>query len=175
MSRIGCFSASRLRSRRGLASALIIMLLVLLVFFGVLSLVTTAADLRLSQKRADWSKGYYQADAAAVRLVAELDQYCLGLDETSLQAGSLASLLDIWLDGAANVQEYQVISGATTAPLSITALVAEQAGQGQGIELRLRILTGPAAPNTERIVIESWIQWQPAFDYEGTEGGIWKG
>ena len=45
----------RLHSKRGLASALIIMLLVLLVFFAVLSLVTTAADLRLSQKRASWN------------------------------------------------------------------------------------------------------------------------
>jgi hypothetical protein len=175
MNKISCFSASRLRSRRGLASALIIMLLVLLVFFGVLSLVTTAADLRLSQKRAEWNKGYYQADAAAVRLVAELDQYCRGLDEASLQAGRLAGLLDIWLDGKASVQTYQVVSGDAAAPLSITALVADQAGQGQGIELRLRILTGPVAPNTERIEIESWIQWQPAFDYGGTEGGIWKG
>ena len=40
-------SAARFRSKRGMASALIIMLLVLLIFFGVLSLVASAADLRL--------------------------------------------------------------------------------------------------------------------------------
>ena len=40
--------SGRWRSRRGVASALIILLLVLLIFFGVLSLVTTAADLRLA-------------------------------------------------------------------------------------------------------------------------------
>ena len=49
-------SAARFRSKRGMASALIIMLLVLLIFRSSF-LVASAADLRLP-KRAEWNQAY---------------------------------------------------------------------------------------------------------------------
>lgn len=166
----------RLRSKRGLASALIIMLLVLLVFFGILSLVTTAADLRLSQKRASWNSEYYQADANAVRVFASLEQYCAGLDAASLQPEQLKALLGSWLDGAGLVQTWQIVSDDETGTaLTLNALIARDAEKGQGIAMRLRILTGKLPVGMDRFVIEGWSQWQPEFDYSGTEGGIWKG
>lgn len=167
---------NRFRSRRGMASAMIIMLLVLLIFFGVLSLVTTAADLRLAQKRADWNKEYYQADNVAVQMVAEMDAYCRSLEPADLQTGTLDGLLDTWLSAAANVNDYQLTRGETAdAPWVLTARIAENADKGQGIDLQLRLL--PAAPgqNSIRIEIAKWVQWQPSFDYSSSEGGVWKG
>lgn len=167
---------NRFRSRRGMASAMIIMLLVLLIFFGVLSLVTTAADLRLAQKRADWNKEYYQADNAALQMVAEMDAYCRSLEPAKLQAGTLDGLLENWLAAAANVSDYQLTRGETAdAPLVLTARIAENADKGQGIDLQLRLLPVLAGQNSIRIEIEKWVQWQPSFDYSGSEGGVWKG
>ena len=45
---------------------------------------------------------------------------------------------------------------------------------GQGIVMKLHILTGPQ-PADSRIRIDGWQQWQPAFDYSGSAGGVWKG
>lgn len=176
MSRIFGNLPGRLRSRRGVASALIIMLLVLLIFFGVLALVTTAADLRLSRKRADWNQQYYLADARAVKLVAELDQYCRTLEEPDLEPEALAGLLENKLTGAANVQSYQVDFDGSLLRLSV--LVAEHDDQGQGIQLTLLVKTGAASPETGRLAVEGWTQWQPPFQYDitdDTNGGIWKG
>ena len=167
---------SRFRSRRGLASALIIMLLVLLIFFGVLSLVTTAADFRLAQKRADWNAGYYSADSEAVQLLAALDTCCLTQEGDSLQQDQLTELLGAVLDNDSNVQSWEINPATAGQPaLILTALVARDADSGQGISLRLRILTGPLQPGGQHMTIEAWRQWQPEFDYSGTEGGIWKG
>lgn len=167
---------ARFRSRRGLASALIIMLLVLLVFFGVLSLVTTAADYRLSQKRADWNAGYYQADSDAVQVLAAIDAYCKGLEGDRLSEGPLAESLGSWLGNAPNVQEVQIEVVSTGTPaLLLDVLVARDSESGQGIRVRLRIRTGQVQPGEQRITVEKWSQWQPEFDYSGTEGGIWKG
>ena len=167
---------TRFRSRRGMASAMIIMLLVLLIFFGVLSLVTTAADLRLAQKRADWNKEYYQADNAATQMVAELDTYCRSLEPVSLQSGTLDGLLDTWLAKAANVSDFELTRGETAdAPLVLTARIAENPDLGQGIDLQLRLLPVMAGQNFVQIEITEWVQWQPSIDYSGSEGGVWKG
>lgn len=167
---------TRFRSRRGMASAMIIMLLVLLIFFGVLSLVTTAADLRLAQKRADWNKEYYLADNAATQMVAELDAYCRSLEPASLQSGTLDGLLNLWLETAANVSDFQLTRGETAdAPLVLTARIVESADHGQGIDLKLRLLPAPTGQDLIQIEIAEWVQWQPSFDYNGSEGGVWKG
>lgn len=167
---------NRFRSRRGMASAMIIMLLVLLIFFGVLSLVTTAADLRLAQKRADWNKEYYQADNVATQMVAELDTYCRSLEPASLQTGTLDGLLDTWLASAANVSDYQLTRGESAdAPLVLTARITKDNDKGQGINLQLHLLPVPAGQNVVQIEITEWVQWQPSFDYSGSEGGVWKG
>ncbi len=155
------------RSRKGMASALIIMLLVLLIFFGVLSLVTTAADLRLSQKRADWNQQYYLADALAVSLLAEIE---------SLEVGDLQQTLENLLAENANVRDHRVVAGTSAdAPLTVAARIAAQADQGQGIEFQLRISIGSPGQKAIQVEVLTWTQWQPEFDYEGSNGGIWKG
>lgn len=167
--------SSRLRSRRGLASALIIMLLVLLVFFGVLSLVTSAADYRLAQKRAAWNKDFYQADSEAVRIMAALDDYCGALDSDSLQPEKLKESLDGWLSGQAGLLSSQTVLTEDGSYLLLDALVGQRADSGQGIAMRLRVATGTLPAGSGRISVEGWSQWQPEFDYSGSEGGIWKG
>jgi hypothetical protein len=166
----------QIRSRRGLASALIIMLLVLLIFFGVLSLVTTAADYRLARKRADWNDAYYKADAAAVSVLARLDRQIASLEPDSLQADQLTELLGNLLNGESSVQTWQIrpLMDSAVQALTLDALIVGDTSGGQGISLRLSIRTGQLQPGQQRFSIESWRQWQPEFDYNNSEGGIWK-
>lgn len=161
---------TKFRSRRGMASALIIMLLVLLVFFGVLSLVTSAADLRLSRKRAEWNLAFYQADAAAVELLAALHRQTGQLDSDNSK-----EQLERWLAGQSDLHDWLVEpSGENDGIYYLSGLVASNVNQGQGIEIRLTIRTGPSVAG-DRIIIEKWSQWQPPFEYGGAGGGIWQG
>jgi hypothetical protein len=165
---------SGIRSRRGMASALIILLLVLLIFFGVLSLVTAAADLRLARKRAEWNRQYYLTDSLAVQVVADLEQYCLTLKPENLEPGSMADLLDRHLSGLANVQEYTVSREDPSLRLKI--LVTGESSSGQGIQLDLLVRSGRlAAGSAGRLTVTGWTQWQQPFAYDDTGGGIWKG
>lgn len=167
-------SLKRLRSRRGVASALIILLLVLLIFFGVLSLVTAAADLRLSRKRADWNQQYYLADAQAVGLVANLDQYCRTLEPAGLEITRLSALLDNRLASLDTVREHSIVNNGKS--LLLTILVVADNSQGQGIELQLRVTAGVlASSGTDRLTVESWTQWQPPFQYDTAGGDVWEG
>ncbi len=163
----------RLRSRRGVASALIILLLVLLVFFGILSLVTTAADLRLSKKHADWNQQYYLADAKAAKVLSDLDQYCKSLDLASLSPEMLSKSLGQYLAELENIQDYQLKEQDKHVLLSV--LVAKQPDQGQGIQITLEVETGKTDQGKNRLTVEGWTQWQPPFQYDGQENGIWKG
>jgi|GEM_PF-1429522 len=167
----------QIRSRRGMASALIIMLLVLLIFFGVLSLVTTAADFRLARKRADWNAAYYKADSAAVNVLASLDRQMVSLGPDDLQAVQLTALLGNTLDSEPNVQSWQVSPSAdgTDETLILDAIVINNDFGGQGITIRLLIRTGVLQSGTQRISIVRWSQWQQEFDTSASEGGIWKG
>ncbi len=159
----------RLRSRRGAASALIILLLVLLVFFGVLALVTAAADLRLSRKQAEWNRQYYLADARAEKLVAELDLVCRSAGQNP-DAASLADQLKAKLAANPEVVSSQVERSGGN--LRVEALVAENADAGQGISLVLQIEAGDGSAG---LTVEQWNQWQPPFTDESDSGGVWEG
>jgi hypothetical protein len=177
----------KLHSRRGLASALIILILVLLIFFAVLSVVASAADLRLAKKRAVWNQQYYLADSAAVAFYADLDQYCAGQPLTFFMPDSLAKSLDGWLFLREDVQTYQVIDQdgslrlqilvvEPAAALSGDSAASADAKQRQGIEMTLLIKTEPTSQSTAgRLSIISWTQWQLPFEYDQGNGGVWKG
>jgi len=157
-----------------MASALIILLLVFLIFFGVLSLVTSAADLRLAQKRADWNQGYFLADAQAEEVYGDIEQYCQSLEPPQLAADALAGLLEQRLAARTDIREYTVARDEQGILLDI--LVMHPQNKIQGIQMRLRIKPGEAAAGEgSRLTIESWIQWQEPFQYDQGNGGVWKG
>lgn len=172
MNRIPAF-VRRFQYRRGAASALIILLLVLLVFFGVLALVASAADLRLSRKQAEWNRQYYLADARAEALLADLDQYCRTLPAADLEAGRLAGLLEARLGADPLVISGQV--GRSGDQLLLDALVAENSESGQGIRLVLQVRPGGSASDGDRLTVIGWTQWQPPFNYDEGPGGVWEG
>ena len=113
----------QLRARRGAASALIILLLVMLVIFGVLAMVSAAANLKLARRQAEWNKAWYLADAGAEAVYADLDQLC----RASLTAGDgpeqLAGLISVRLAGNPSVLSGQ--AAAADGRIRIEARVGE--------------------------------------------------
>lgn len=60
------------RSERGSSSILVLLITITLVVFGVLSLVSAYANLKLSRKNAEWQKSYYSLDASGESLLQEI-------------------------------------------------------------------------------------------------------
>ena len=157
------------RSRRGSASALIVLMLVLLVFFGVLSIVTAAADNRLADRRSKWVQAYYAADRAAVETLAKLGQTAnrapVATDATALKAALEQQL--------ANRNEVEILSAGSEGR-RVDLLLRISSG-GQAIEAGAAFLLPDAPGDRVRIQVTRWTAWQESFDYENTGGGIWKG
>ena len=62
----------------GVSSIIAILVILVLVVFSALSITTSKADLKLSQKTADSIKAFYEADAAAEDKMAEIDALLAG-------------------------------------------------------------------------------------------------
>lgn len=160
----------KLRSRRGAASALIILLLVMLVIFGVLAMVSAAANLKLARRQAEWNKAWYLADASAEAVYADLDQLCRSSAEAGDGPEQLAGQI-----GARLAETPSVLTGQAAASdglIRIEARVGEDRPGSQGIDMIL--VWQPGAAGT-RLVIEQWTQWQPPFEYGNDPGGVWEG
>jgi hypothetical protein len=61
-----------LRSEEGAASVLVIMIMVVMVVFGLLSLMTVRGEDRLALKSAQWQKDYYSLDAKGEEFVFDI-------------------------------------------------------------------------------------------------------
>ena len=159
-----------LRSRRGAASALIILLLVMLVIFGVLAMVSAAANLKLARRQADWNKAWYLADARAEAVYAEIDQLCRSSASTGNSPDQIATLIDARLGQNPSVLTGH--AGVSNGQIRIEARVGEERPGSQGIDIVL--VWQPDAAGAA-MVIEKWTQWQPPFEYGQDPGGVWKG
>lgn len=162
------------RSRRGAASALIILLLVMLVIFGVLAMVSAAANLKLARKQAEWNRAWYLADAGAEAVYAELDHLCRSSAAAGEDAARLAVKLEDWLDQNPAVQTSQVT--VLEDRIRIEALSVDEASAGQGIDMTLHWQPAAAGgTGVEKLVVEKWLQWQLPFEYGDQPGGVWEG
>jgi len=157
------------RRRRGSASALIVLLLVLMVFFGVLSIVTAAADNRLADRRAEWVQAYYQADQTAVRLMAELRLAADAAPEFT-DAGAMYALFEQKLNERPGVE----LLDSGTAGRQVSLLLRIHEGD-QAIEAGAVFALPDQADGPVLLTVTRWTAWQQPFDYDQTGGGIWKG
>jgi hypothetical protein len=165
--------SGRFHNRRGAASALIILMLVLLIFFGVLALVTAAADLRLAEKRAEWNQYYYLADRRAQGVLAQIDSLC---HQDVFNNGSVSDQmrqLDSFSEHSAYIAHYTVTR--TTDAIEYEARVILDEGPEQGIDMTLLIDSDPKSAEEREIQIIRWNWWRPGFDYGGKSGGLWEG
>lgn len=158
-----------IQNKRGAASALIILLLVLLIFFGVLALVSGAANLRLARKRADWNSGYYLADSQAQQVLALISQVCVEPEFLDADPAAQVALL------ARELGNHEQISGETVTAVNgsfvIDALVFSPAGSDQGIEITVTV----EPEKDQSLAINRWNWWREPFDYSSSFEGIWDG
>jgi hypothetical protein len=78
------------KKKKGSSSIMVILVMLTLVVFGVLALMSSYSDLKLSKKNANWLKGYYELDARGEELVSQID--------TKLEASAEKALIGNKLD-----------------------------------------------------------------------------
>ena len=72
----------------GFSSILMVFIMICLVTFSTLTLLTSHSDYRLSQKMADKTIAYYEADTKAKNTASMIDQYLASLYENSADASA---------------------------------------------------------------------------------------
>jgi hypothetical protein len=157
---------ARMRSRRGSASVLIVLMVVLLAVFGAMALTAASANLRLARRHADWSAEYYRFDASAERLLAAADREAGEEGAATALADRLTSLR---VEGIADV-----VCRTEAGHLTLEAVAGDPEGRGIQVKLEWPVgEDGRVAEETPRIV--RWSQFQKPFVYGTEPGGLWDG
>jgi hypothetical protein len=165
---------SGLQSKRGSASAVVVMVTVLLAVFGVLALVSSYSGLKLAQRHATWSSDYYKVDAEAEAMLASIEG---DLAAAAAKAGS-TSASGTFPDLAAEALSLRVPSeqGSFTGDASgLTVRIRVGSIDGQNIRMELRIDFSDAGIPARFCRIVSWRQWQKPFQYDENPGDVWEG
>jgi hypothetical protein len=162
------------RSRRGSASAVVVMVTVLLAVFGVLALVSSYSGYKLSQRHAAWTTAYYDVDARAEAALAAIEG---DLSAAATEAGNVSatgafpSLAALAL--ADRVPEGQGTVLGDAQGFTVRINVGDADGQLIRVELRVDFQEGAIPSRLCRIV--SWRQWQKPFAYDENPGDVWGG
>lgn len=170
-----------LKSRKGSSSALIILLLVLLVFLGVLSLVSVHADYKLANRRAEWQQAYYQTDAAAQEVLALLNETLAGYqqalpEDQTLVAEDMEALMLNRVSSWNLAHDTQIRREESLIVLDsdIGATREVQPGQ-QMIHMTVQLETAADQPQYGRLTVVSWNQWQQPLTASTETGVVWQG
>ncbi len=140
----------------GGTSIIMVFILLCLTVFAVLTLQSASADLRLANKSAEASTRYYEADAEAERILAQIDEVLYILSESAVDESSYRANLT---RAAADLGLPVTISGQT-----LTYSVP--AGVNQRLEVGLEL---PWPATEERIKRVKWAV--TAIEQSGEDAG----
>lgn len=76
--KLPAINLNRLNPRRGSASVLVIMLSLVMIVFGVFSMMTAHAGLAVARRHGDWNNKHHQVESKAAVIAAELYQLVEG-------------------------------------------------------------------------------------------------
>ncbi|MDD2954830.1 MAG: hypothetical protein PHD67_00790 [Oscillospiraceae bacterium] len=151
----------------GTATILTVFMVLCLSIFGVLSVVSAQADLKLAQKTGEAVRDYYAADARGEEDLARVDAILKAqLEETQGQPG---------LDDLQRAS-LKLTQAGFTANLGEEGLLiswSEEAGEGQTLEIEL---AAPLSPSSVRWDIRRWQLVRTAQEEEEDFGvDLWDG
>lgn len=63
--------------QRGSSSVLVIMVLLMLITFGVLAMMTSYSNLKISRKNAEWTQSFYRLESLAENHLAQIETYII--------------------------------------------------------------------------------------------------
>lgn len=166
-----------LRSQKGSSTILIALLLVVLVVFGLLSLTTTASELKLAKRNAQSHKDFYALDSEGVKFVSRIgyqvneawqrtkqnahEDFFLALNEL-LEKEFHGLRTEVLLEEQQRLRIYKAFAlenGRYTKYLNITLEITEPRSLKEA---------------HDALNIVEWRLWQEPFEYNNTID-LWEG
>ncbi|NLO98954.1 MAG: hypothetical protein GX386_01510 [Clostridiaceae bacterium] len=165
---------NKLKSENGSSTILIALLLVTLVVFALLSLTTSASELRLAQKNAYNNKTYYMLDSEGKRFLYEVkskikDALIISRDRPELFFNNLDILL-----GEKIIRSVNYGNDATSMTIQRT-IIFEENSRRKYLEIKLLISQPTAESRINDICsVTEWRLWQEDFEFNNTID-LWEG
>lgn len=164
----------KFKSQNGSSTILISLLLVTLVVFALLSLTTSASELRLSQRNANNNKIYYMLDSEGKRFLFDVkstinDALIISRDRPE----SFFDNLDILL--GENIIRSMNSEGNSLSMNIERTIILEENSRRRYLEIRL-LISQPASDSkiNEICSITEWRLWQEPFELNNTID-LWEG
>lgn len=157
----------------GSSSILVIFILLCLTTFATLSMVSANSDLKLTEKMAASTRAYYDADARAELILAEID----GVLWERWNAAGPESYADAVLAEMASRE--QITEAVQEPDGTIRVGYVVPVSDSRQLSVKLRVLSD--ASDGKRFVLEEWAvetaaEWEPeaqGFDlWDGEDGGF---
>lgn len=153
----------------GGSSILVIFVLLCLTTFATLSMVSANADYKLTQKTADASLLFYEADAAAEEILSEIDGM---LTESR---GNESTANDYFRDVMSRIELREDITVARTADATLTLGYQVEMSEQQALSVEIAVMH-PLPKEGPLYQIKSWKVVNTApLDMEDEALGLWTG
>ncbi len=164
----------KLKSQNGSSTILISLLLVTLVVFALLSITSSASELRLSQKNANNNKTYYMLDSEGKRFLYDVKS---NINDALIVSGdrpeSFFDNLDILL-GENIIRSFNFDDGSMSMTIERT-IILEENSRRRFLEIRLLISQPTSESKINEICsITEWRLWQEPFELNNTVD-LWEG
>lgn len=145
---------NRMNPRRGSASILVIMLSLVLVVFGVFSMMTAHAGLAVARRHGEWNTKYHQVESETALIAAEFHQ--LVFDETADVTSFMADDTDV-SDQAKTIMQ-SIESRVAEKKLPVTITKSDHSTEVEDVVFLAEISVLP--PTEDRIGFYSALQYR---------------
>lgn len=162
------------KSQNGSSTILISLLLVTLVVFALLSITTSASELRLSQRNANNNKTYYILDSDGKRFLYDMKTKINGaLSISRDRPESFFDNLSIFL--GENIIHYMNYDDGPPSMTIKRTIILEESGKLIFLEIRLLVSEPISKSRVNDIcTITEWRLWQEPFDLNN-KIDLWEG
>lgn len=166
-------------SKKGSSTLLIALLLITLVVFGLLSITTTASELRLAKRNAESHKDFYALDSEGTKLLSSVQML---MEEASSKVGQKTTP-DVYLEELGRLLDRDFpnlrkdFSEENGIPVLIVkkTFALDNGGYNKNLSIALAInAPGQIIKSEDTLRILEWRLWQEPFEYTQTTE-LWEG
>jgi hypothetical protein len=166
------------KKKRGSSSIMVILIMLTLVVFGVLALMSSYSDLKLSKKNASWLEKYYSLDAKGEDLLSQIDSRLIAAAKKArigavLDKEKYLSLAQAEINAMKTEDKLKLTKNNNMLIISSDLFDKEKNKLGISLEVEPALITGQNQGGKYYKVIK-WTQIPKDFKYDNTIQ-LWNG
>lgn len=166
-----------LQSQKGSSTVLIALLMIVLVVFGLLSLTTTASELKLAKRNAESHKDYYALDSEGAKFVHHvrlLVEKALEEADRNYEEAFYLSMENLLEKELPHVRRETLFEEDNRSIRLYKSFALENSGYTKYLSITLDITEPGQLSSDDSLTILEWRLWQEPFEYHNTHD-LWEG